>query len=109
MAEMYLTKWMLQAICWMRQCTVSEQLAEHLIDMFGEDGKVAQIRSRQEAEMTACPRANTRHCGCGNCAPYRDGPLLDEVLTEVQAFERGALIFNERGEAVEPEPVEMPF
>lgn len=109
MSEPYLTDEVLVMIGMLRQRPVGTVMAGHLMGLFGKGGLVAQIAASQEAESSRCPRNGTRACGCGYCAPYRDGPLLDEVLAEIQAFERGDLMFNKKGEPIGQDRDELPF
>ncbi|MDR2957427.1 MAG: hypothetical protein LBU61_04500 [Coriobacteriales bacterium] len=100
MNEHFLTEEILATIAQLRQKPISFALAAYLMGMYGKDGYVAQFSMLQEEVWSTCSDANTRHCNCGRCAPYRDGPLLDEVLADIQAFEKGRLTLNEKGESI---------
>jgi len=109
MSELYLTEEVLETISYLRQKPIDDVLAAHLLHLFAEDGQVAYLARLQEEERARCPYKNSRYCNCGFCMPYCDGPLLDEVLGEIQSFERGEFIFNEKGEKMKPPVIELPF
>jgi hypothetical protein len=112
MSEPYLTRGILEIIGWLRNKPIEDVLSKHLLTLFGKDGEVAQIAEEQEAIWVACPQNDGKQChdhSCGICEPYRPGPLLDEVLAEIKAFEFGSLEVDEKGGLVRKDPEELPF
>lgn len=93
----------------LRDTLISEEMKCHLLKLFGKGGRIEEIEKTQEKRRAQCPYAGTRHCGCGACAPYRQGPLLHEVLVELHAFERSDFIFDKEGKAIRSPEVDLPF
>ena len=109
MGRLYLTTDILDTIASIRQKPIDHALGVYLLEMFKKGGGLEQLRKKQDAEYAHCPFADTDRCTCGFCAPYHDGPLLDEVLAEICSFERGEFIFDEKGEKAIVLPENMPF
>jgi len=112
MSEARLTQGMLEAVARLRGVPVGPRVAAHLLSMFGEGGRVAQIAAAQAAAWEECPHNDGHRCydgSCGYCAPYRQGPLLDEVLDEIRAFEGGDLYFDEEGGVRMRSESDLPF
>lgn len=109
MTRQFLSDLTLSVIALLRDEPVSEEMKVHLMGLFGKGGLVDEIERIQEKRWTQCPYAGTRNCGCGACEPYRQGPLLDEVLAEIHAFECGEFIFDKKGLAIKPPEEELPF
>jgi len=100
MAETYLDAGAIDMIEKLRGRPIGPAMAAHLLSLFGKEGEAARIAAAQDAAWAACPNSDGERCyddSCGYCAPYRDGPLLDEVLADIQAFERGVLTLDEKG------------
>lgn len=106
---MYLSEVMISEIASLRDKPIDEPMRSHLMALFGKDGLVDEIAAIQESRWSTCPDAGTKNCDCGACEPYRQGPLLDEVLQEIHAFERGNLIFDETGLVTRPPEEDLPF
>jgi hypothetical protein len=112
MSELYLTPGIIEITGWLRGRPVDSAVGAHLLAMFGKDGEVARLAAAKKAAWDACPSSDDRMChdhSCGYCQPFREGPLLDEVLIEIHSFESGNLYFNERGEITERDPEALPF
>lgn len=84
-------------------------MKSHLLKLFGEGGLIDEIEKTQEKRRAQCSYAGTRNCDCGACVPYRQGPLLDEVLLELHAFERGDFIFDKEEKAISSPETDFPF
>lgn len=105
----YLSEHAICVIALLRGIPISVEMKSHLLKLFGEGGLVDEIEKAQEKRRAQCPCAGTRNCDCGACTPYRQGPLLDEVLAEIHAFERKEFVFNNEGVALRLPKGNLPF
>jgi hypothetical protein len=111
-SELYLTPGIIETIGRLRERPVDDMLAAHLLAMFGQGGKVARLREAKDTAWASCANNDDRQCydpDCGYCQPFYDGPLLDEVLSEIHGFEDGNLTFDEKGELIEIASDVLPF
>jgi hypothetical protein len=112
MGEPYLTPGIIEMIGWLRGRPIDSAVGAHLLDMFGEGGEVARLAAAKADAWDACPGNDGKMChdhSCGYCQPFREGPLLDEVLSEIHSFESGHLYFDEKGEVIELDLDAIPF
>jgi len=85
----YLTKTTLETIEYLCEEPLGATLRDYLLSEFGKHGKRREVIKKQEIARRACKNDNP-YC-CGYCMPYRDDPLLEEIVDVIRGFRRGTI------------------